>query len=207
MTRPGDERRRVILERAMRLASVDGLEGLTLGQLAADLGISKGGLQALFGTKEDLQLAIVAAATELFEHRVLRTAEQVEDGLPRLRALMDAWIDYLDDFPGGCFFTAAASEFDGREGPVREAIVDVATAGHETLRKQIRLACRLGELVPDVDVDQLVFELHAATLEANFARQLLREANAFDRARQAIHERLDSLSLLDGSRDRDAWVR
>src|SRR6266540_4488469 len=190
-TRPGDERRRAVLERAMHLASVEGLEGISLGELATALGMSKSGVQGLFGTKQDLQLEIVAAAMEVFAQRVLREAERADDGLPRLRALLDAWIDYLDTFEGGCFFFAAATEFDGRAGPIRDAVADVAATGYETLRKQIRLARRLGELDPDTDVEQLIFEFHGAVLQANYARRLLDQPDAYDRARRAIRERID----------------
>jgi AcrR family transcriptional regulator len=186
MTRPGDDRRAAVLDRAVHLASVEGLEGLTLGRLAAELDTSKSGLQTLFGTKQDLQLAIVAAARQVFEQAVLRPAEAVDDGLPRLRALLDGWIDYLDTFEGGCFFTAAASEFDGRPGPVRDAIADLANDGHDVLRRQAKLACRLGELPADTDVEQLVFELHAVTLQANLEHQLLGRPDAYERARRAI---------------------
>ncbi|MEV4113253.1 TetR/AcrR family transcriptional regulator [Nonomuraea sp. NPDC049695] len=190
-TRPGDERRRAILERALNVATLDGLEGITLGKLATTLGISKSGVQGLFGTKQELQLEIVAAATQVFEERVLRVAERADDGLPRLRALADAWIGYLDTFDGGCFFCAVAPEFDGREGPVRDAIAEVALTSDKILHKQIRLAQRLGELAGDLDAEQLIFEIHAAVLQANYARRLLGRADAYDRARRAIHDRLD----------------
>ncbi|WP_326595437.1 TetR/AcrR family transcriptional regulator [Streptomyces sp. NBC_01803] len=190
-TRRGDERRRAILRRATHLASVEGLEGVTLGRLATELGISKGGLQALFGTKQELQLAIVGAAVEVFQERVLDPAERAPDGLPRLRALLGAWIDYLEVFEGGCFFTAAAAEFDGREGPVRDAILLLALAAHDLAGTHVRLAVRLGELAPDTDADQLVFELHGAILAANQARQLLGRPDALDRARRAVRDRLD----------------
>ncbi|MEV6409576.1 MULTISPECIES: TetR/AcrR family transcriptional regulator [Streptomyces] len=189
--RPGDERRRAVLERAMHLASVEGLEGISLGGLASALGMSKSGVQGLFGTKQELQLEVVAAATQDFAQRVLRKTEHADDGLPRLRALLEAWIDYLETFEGGCFFFATANEFDGRVGPVRDAITNAAASGYETLRKQIRLACRLGELASDTDVEQLIFEFHGAALQANYARRLLGQPDAYDRARRAIHERLD----------------
>ncbi|MEW9555524.1 TetR/AcrR family transcriptional regulator [Nonomuraea sp. NPDC050783] len=190
-TRPGDERRRAILQRALNVATLDGLEGITLGKLATELGMSKSGVQGLFGTKQDLQLEIVAAATHVFQERVLGVAERADDGLPRLRALADAWIDYLDTFEGGCFFCAVAPEFDDRDGPVRDAIAEVAHTSDRILRKQIRLAQRLGELADDVDADQLIFEIHAAVLQANYARRLLNRPDAYDRARRAIHDRLD----------------
>lgn len=189
MSRRGDNRRGAVLERAVRLASIEGLEALSFGRLASELDTSKSSLQTLFGTKEELQLEIVAAAQRVFDERVMRAADDVEDGVPRLRALLHGWIDYLDAFDGGCFFAAAASEFDGRPGPVRDRLADLARAGLELLRRQTRLAVRLGELPPDTDVDQLVFELHATTLEANFERQLLGRADAYRRA-HAIVDRL-----------------
>ncbi|MGW7383902.1 TetR/AcrR family transcriptional regulator [Streptomyces sp. NPDC054794] len=190
-TRPGDERRRAILERAMQLATVEGLEGISLGGLATALGMTKSGVQSLFGTKQDLQLAIVATAREGFETKVLRPAQRADDGLPRLRALLGGWIDYLDAVEGGCFFFTVATEFDGREGPVRDAIADLALQGFDALRRQIGLACRLGELDPGTDVEQLLFDLHAVVLQANYARSLLEYPDAYDRARHAIRERLD----------------
>lgn len=190
-TRPGDARRRSILERAVNLATIEGLEGITMGKLAAELGISKSGVQGLFGSKQDLQLEIVAVAHEVFAQRVIRAAEHTDDGLPRIRAMLDAWIDYLDTFEGGCFFCAVAPEFDDREGPVRDAIINVALEGADVLLKQIRLACRLGELAPETDAEQLVFEFHGAVIQANYARRLLGQPDAYERARRAIHDRLE----------------
>lgn len=190
-TRPGDQRRRAVLERATQLASVEGLERISLGELAGALGMSKSGVQGLFGTKLELQLAVVAAATDVFTRRVLQTAESADDGLARARALLDAWIDYLDDFEGGCFFLAAASEYDSRPGPIRDAIAQVASTGYDILRKQLRLAVRLGEIDANTDLEQLIFEVHGAVLQANYARRLLGQADAYDRARHAIDARLD----------------
>lgn len=189
-TRPGDQRRRVVLERAVQIGSVEGLEGTTLGRLATDLGMSKSSLQALFPTKQALQLATIAAASDVFTDRVLNAADTAEPGLPSLYALLDAWIDWQDLFDGGCFFVAAAHEFDGRPGPVRDALRDGLQRGFQMAVKQLRLAVRLGELSPDTDIDQLVFELHGAILESNLTRQLLGDSKAPDRARRAIRDRL-----------------
>jgi len=180
----------------MHIASIEGLEGLTLGRLADALHTSKSGIQTLFGTKQDLQLAIVAAASEVFERDVLRPAEQQPDGLPRLRALMSLWIDYLETFEGGCLFAAAASELDGRPGPVRDAIALAVGRGDALVRRYAELARRLGELPPGTDVAQLAFELHAMVLQANHDRQLLGRHDALTRARHGVDR------LLAGSRPR-----
>ncbi len=175
----------------MQIGSVDGLEGTTLGRLATDLGMSKSSLQALFPTKLDLQLATVAAAHDVFSDRVLGAAGRAEPGLPSVYAVLDAWIDCQDLFDGGCFFAAASHEFDGRPGPVRDALRNGLRRGLQVVAEQLRLAVRLGELAPDTDIDQLVFELHGAVLESNLARQLLGDPKSDDRARRAIRDRLD----------------
>ena len=185
------QRRDAVLARAAQRASLDGLDGLTLGGLAEELGYSKGGIQGLFGTKEQLQLATLQTAAGIFEQRVLARDERVEDGLPRLRALMDAWIDYLEDaFEGGCFFCAAAVELDGRPGPLRDALLAFVQGTQRAVRREAHLAQRLGELREDIDPDQLTFELHATILEANFSRQLFGDERSLDRARRAIAARL-----------------
>jgi AcrR family transcriptional regulator len=186
MSRTGDARRTAVVDRAMHVASVEGLEGLTLGRLAEALGSSKSGIQTLFGTKQELQLSIVAAASQVFERDVLLPAEHHPAGLPRLRVLMSSWIDYLETFEGGCLFVAAASELDGRSGPVRDAVAGAVARGDALLRRDVDLARRLGELPPDTDVEQLVFELHAMVLQANHDRQLLGREDALTRARKAV---------------------
>lgn len=174
----------------MHVASVEGLEGLTLGRLAEVLHTSKSGIQTLFGTKQELQLSIVAAASQVFERDVLRPAEHQPAGLPRLRALMSLWIDYLETFEGGCLFVAAASELDGRSGPVRDAVAGAVTRADVLLHREIELALRLGELPADTDVEQLVFELHAMVLQGNHDRQLLARTDALTRARKAVNRLL-----------------
>jgi AcrR family transcriptional regulator len=191
MTRTGDARRDAIVDRAMHIASVDGLEGLTLGRLAEALRTSKGGIQTLFGTKQDLQLSIVAAASRVFARDVSLPAEREPAGLARLRALMSLWIDYLETFEGGCFFVAAASELDGRSGPVRDAVAEAVARADALLQRDIELAVRLRELPSDTDVEQLVFELHAMVLQANHDRQLLARKDALARARTAVNRLLE----------------
>ncbi|GAA3989342.1 TetR/AcrR family transcriptional regulator [Allokutzneria multivorans] len=190
MTRTGDARRGAIVDRAMHIASVEGLEGLTLGRLAEALRTSKSGIQTLFGTKQELQLAIIAAASRVFERDVSLPAQQQPAGLARLRTLMSLWIDYLKTFEGGCLFVAAASELDDRPGPVRDAVAEAVARACALLRHDVELALRLRELPEDTDAEQLVFELHAMVLQANHDRQLLGRDDALIRAHNAVNRLL-----------------
>lgn len=183
-----------ILAAAIDLSSAEGLSSLSIGGLASAVGMSKSGLFAHFGSKEELQLACVAQAERDFERGVLGAAAPAELGLPRLRALVTAWFDYLEglDHRGGCFFDAASSEFGSRPGAVRDRLARVCGRWREQLAEQAQLAVRLGELRPDVDPDTLAFQLHAYAGEANWARELLAEDDAFTRARLAAHATLEA---------------
>jgi AcrR family transcriptional regulator len=183
--------RRIILEMAMNMASVEGLEGLSIGRLAQRLGMSKSGVIGHFASKEDLQLHTVEAARTRFEQEVLGDIE-AEPGIAMLSARINRWIDYVagDHFSGGCFFWAASAEFDGRPGPVRDRIASLTEAWFHLLRDEVHLAKRLGEIREDIDPTQLAFELHAFVQEANWAWQLLSHRDAFDRARTAVESRL-----------------
>jgi AcrR family transcriptional regulator len=188
----GGGTRDAILARAVELASVEGLEGLTIGRLATELELSKSGLFRHFGSKQELQLATVERATALFRREVLEPAAAAEPGLARLRALIDGYLGYLERevLPGGCFLTAAGAEFDGRPGPVRDAIAASSLDWGRELQRQAELARDRGELPADVDPAQLVFELGAYTTRANAAYQLHGDRDAFDRARVAIERSL-----------------
>ena len=177
-------RREAILDRAVEVASEEGLEGLTIGRLSSELGLSKSGLFGHFGSKEELQLAAVDAAGAIFFDEVIRPALKEPEGAPRLRAYCEGWVGYLERevFSGGCFFAAAAAEFDGRPGPVRDRLRDGQAAWLDELAKQARLA-------GVDDADQFVFEVHSLVQGANARYQLFEEQEAFARARRAI-ERL-----------------
>jgi AcrR family transcriptional regulator len=181
-------RRDVILERAVRLASVEGLEGLTIGRLATDLRMSKSGLFDHFGSKQELQLATVERGTAILWREVVDRAAAAEPGLARLRALVEGYLVYLerDTLPGGCFLTAAAVEFDGRPGPVRDAIAESSRAWGRELETQTQLASALNELPADTDPAQLVFELSAFATRANAIYQLHGDRAVFGRARAAM---------------------
>jgi AcrR family transcriptional regulator len=184
--------RSTILDRAAKLASVEGLEGLTIGRLAGELKLSKSGLFRHFGSKGDLQLATIEWALEIFRREVVEPAAEQPPGLARLRALIEGYISYLERevFPGGCFIDAAAAEFDGRPGPVRDAIADASLQWTSELERQAKLARKQGELSAQTNVAQLVFELSALAREANASFQLHGDRRAFRRARAGIAQRL-----------------
>ena len=184
-TRKGEETRAAILGRAVDLASVDGLDGLTIGRLAAELGMSKSGLFAHFGSKEDLQLATVAAAGSRFRQAVIDPVLEVEDGAPRLRAMTGAYLDHLEagDYPGGCFWSATAAEFDDRPGPVRDAIAGALDAWLAELERQAALA---GAAEPE----RLAFELYAVVMAANSRFRLSGDSRVFGYARASVAELL-----------------
>ncbi|MER6946682.1 TetR/AcrR family transcriptional regulator [Nonomuraea sp. NPDC000554] len=184
--------RATILDRCVGLASTEGLEGLTIGRLATELGMSKSGVLGHFGSKEALQLAVLDRAGQVFRAEVWERALPELPGMPRLRALCDASISYLERgvFPGGCFFTAAAHEFDGRKGAVRDAVRARFDAWRGRLRKETQRAVDAGDLPGDTDPDQVVFELLGMLMALNHALQLHRDDRAPARARRAVATRL-----------------
>lgn len=198
----GETTRNSILERAVDLASLEGLEGLTIGRLAEGLGMSKSGLFAHFGSKEELQLATLKAASERFIEEIFRPALKVDRGYPRLMAICRGWISYLKRgvFEGGCFFAAASFEFDGKPGAVRDAIASSMNDWIGALEKAIRMAQDEGHLDTEVDPAQLAFELNALFFGANFAYKLRDDKKALDRAMIAIEHRLEALRTTPPSR-------
>ncbi|HSK18902.1 MAG TPA: TetR family transcriptional regulator [Longimicrobiales bacterium] len=189
----GERTRAAILDAAMRLASVEGIEGLTLGRLAAELGVSKSGLYAHFGSKEQLQLETIDAALEVFGREVIAPAHEVREGLPRLEAMVAAYFSYLERwvFPGGCFFGSLLAEMDARPGSVHEKVLDVERAWLAEFREYVAGAQRLGELDADADVEQLVFELYACMELANYHFVLFRDPAVLERGRRAVDRILD----------------
>ena len=187
----GDNTRRAILRRAMQIASVDGLDGLSLGGLAADLEMSKSGLFAHFGSKEELQLSTLRAARRVFSDHAVTPAEDVPEGIRRLDALLQAWFTYIgtDAFDGGCLIMHAAAEYDARPGPVHDLVAETMGMWIAGLTEQARAAIERGELDPATDPDQLVWELHAFGLALNWDRQLNGGSTPADRARTAMAAR------------------
>jgi AcrR family transcriptional regulator len=190
--RRGLKTRRAILRKAVDLASLEGLEGLTIGRLASTLRISKSGLFAHFGSKEDLQCAVVDRARDIFVESVVRPALSFR-GLQRLRALCENWLSYgkARVFPGGCFFSAASLEFDDRPGRVRDQIVELMKKWLGHLEQAARDAQSAGEIRKEVDVRQLAFEIQALAMGANWSSRLFRSKDAFRAASAAISQRID----------------
>jgi AcrR family transcriptional regulator len=183
------ETRRRIVERSVELGALEGLEDLSFGRLGDDLGLSKSGVLRHFDTKERLQLATIEAASEAFVARVASpAAEGTERGVERLLALCDAWIDDITDRrgAGGCFFTAVSTEFDGRPGPVRDAIAAALGAWQDVLDAEVRWAVERGELPAGTDHAQVVFELSGLVMGLNQRLLLRGDRRAPARARHAV---------------------
>jgi len=179
----GAQTRAAILDRAVDLASAEGLEGLTIGRLAAELKMSKSGLFAHFGSKRELQLATIGAAAERFRSAVIEPAMSAPDGAPRLRAMGDRYLDHLDLYSGGCFWGATSAEYDDRPGPVRDAIAGAVDGWLAELERQAAIA--------GVDrPERFAFELYAVVMGANARYRLSGDREVFEHAREAL-ERLE----------------
>jgi len=192
----GERTREIILRVAVNLASAEGLEGVTIGRLADELGMSKSGLFAHFGSKEDLQLATVDAARAIFIEHVVRPALARAEGMPRLWALCDDWLAHIENrvFLGGCFFTAASFEFDSRPGPVRERIVAVMKEWLCTLSRGVDGAKKAGHLKASVDPEEFAFEIYSLAMGAHWAFQLLGDKKALSKVRSTILGRMRALA-------------
>jgi AcrR family transcriptional regulator len=176
-----------VLDTAMRRASIEGLEGLTIGRLAEELAMSKSGLFGLFGSKEELQVATFEAAVANFTEKVWQPVAGREPGLPRLLALIDRWLSYHQRraLPGGCFVTTATVEFDARPGLLRTAVADARLRMHAALESDIRAAIRDGDLPAGTNPGDVAFALYALASAASLAIQL-DEPGAHARARRCM---------------------
>jgi AcrR family transcriptional regulator len=190
----GERSRSAILDAAAQLATVDGIGGLSMGRLADAVGMSKSGLFAHFGSKEELQLATVDKAESLFDAQVLGPASEASSGLDRLRRLTDGYLRYVevDTFPGGCFFASVLAEVDMHPGPVRDRLVSWLGEWLGQLETAIRDAQTEGTIDASEDPAQLAFEIGAALLLANAQFVVARTPEPIQRARLAIERRLDA---------------
>jgi AcrR family transcriptional regulator len=188
----GAKTREEILQAAVHIASEEGLEGLTIGRLADELHMSKSGLFAHFGSKEELQLAVVSKARDIFVREVVEPAYKRDRGLARLLAMIDEWLAYVgrNVFRGGCFFMSSAIEFDSRPGQVRDLIAELSRSWLDAIEQEARFAQALGQLDARVDAAQLAFELHALGHEANWCYNLFQDKRVFERARTGVLDRL-----------------
>jgi len=189
----GMRTRRSILAHAARVGSAEGLEAVSLQRLASDLGISKSGLFAHFGSKEELHMATVDAAAQIFTDEVIRPALQIQRGIGRVWALCNSWLSYVERgvFSGGCFFWAVAEEFDSRKpGPVRDSVLAKKDYWSYSLQRAVREAQAAGEIDPAVDAEQLAWELDSLLGGANSGFKGGDGVRALERARRAIRDRL-----------------
>jgi AcrR family transcriptional regulator len=191
----GERTKQAILDVAARLATEEGLEPLSIGRLADATDMSKSGLFAHFGSKEELQLATVDHAAAIFVAEVIEPARAAPQGLPRVWALCDRMIGYAERqvFPGGCFFASASFEFNRRPGRVRDRVQEMIRSWLSYLEHAVARAQEAGELDPAVDAREIAFQLDAFAQAANAQYQLFGDAGVFDEARRAVRERLESL--------------
>ena len=185
----GDDTRNAILRQALDLSSEVGLEGLTIGTLAQRVGLSKSGLYAHFGSKEDLQSQVLGAAGGLFVDEVLAHALKQPRGLPRVRALFERWLDWTTEtLSGGCLFVTAAVEFDDRPGPVRDTLVAQQRDVIEMISRGARLGVTEGHFAADLDPEQFAFEFWAILLSYHYFSRLLRTGDSRARASRAFEK-------------------
>ncbi|MFD4629303.1 TetR/AcrR family transcriptional regulator [Streptomyces sp. NPDC058284] len=188
----GNQTRRLVLRRTVDIASVEGLGALSLGRIATELNLSKSGVFALFGSKEELQLATIRAAGRIFLDAVVEPARQEPPGIGRAWRLCAAWLEYSERrvFPGGCFFYGAIAEYDAREGAVHDALADADRGWTAQVERCLGEARDTGELRADTDVAQLAFELVALMETANAHSVLHGAPDAYRRAGTGITTRL-----------------
>jgi len=188
--RKGEQTRAAILDVALELASRNGLEGLTIGLLADRMSMSKSGVFAHFGSREDLQLEVVKLYHHRFEQEVFFPSIKEARGLPRLVAMYTRWVKRVSvEIASGCIYISGAVEYDDREGPIREQLVSMVRAWQEALLRSVQQAVDVKHLRPDLDAEQLVFEMHGLILALHHDARFLRNPGAVERARAAF-ERL-----------------
>jgi AcrR family transcriptional regulator len=193
----GQSSRTVILLTAAKLATTKGLAGLSIGDLASEVGMSKSGLYAHFKSKEELELATIEMAAVIFEREVLQPAMNTQAGTERLNALVGSFLSHLERkvFPGGCFFSAVAAELDTRPGSARDRVVVVLGNWLALLRQCLLEAQDLGEIDPNTDVAQVVFEIEAMLLAANFLFVMMNDTMHLTQGRKGVENVLARLAV------------
>lgn len=184
----GQQTRAAILEAALSLAGQMGIEGLSIGVLAEVTGMSKSGVFAHFGSREELQISVIREYHARFDEEVFRPALREPRGLPRLRALFERWVSRVaaELDAGGCIYISGAVEFDDRPGPVRDALAEMVLTWHAALNRAIRLSIDCGHLLPSTDPMQMLFEIHGLILALHHDARFLRTPGAVERARAAF---------------------
>jgi len=186
------ETRAEVTRAAVDRASVNGLEGLTIGSLATEVEMRKSSVFSLFGSKEELQLAALEAASEQFKEEVWGLVSDEHPGLPRLLALCESWLSYHERevMPAGSFLTPATIEYDARPGPLRDAVAATMRQWLATLEREAAVAIEAGELPAETDPADLAFELNALAAAASYGFQLSRDRSVFDRTRRSMRRAL-----------------
>ena len=183
----GQQTKAAIVDKALQMAAQVGLEGISIGALAEAMGMSKSGVFAHFGSRDELQISVVREYYARFERDVFEPAMQLPRGLPRLRALFDQWMRVTTtELDSGCIFISGAVEFDDRPGPVRDALASMVRAWHAALERAIRQAIEGGHLRPDTDPLQMLFEIHGLILALHHDARFLRNPGTLDRARRGF---------------------
>lgn len=184
--------RAAVTQTAVDRASIEGLEGLTIGGLADETGMRKSSVFSLFGSKRELQLATLEAAVQDFKDEVWAPVEGERPGLARLIAICDRWLAYheREAMPGGCFLTTATVEYDARPGPIREAVAQIMAAWLRVLEREAATAIEAGELPADTDPAGVAFELNALAAAASYGFHLWHDRSVFGRARRSMRRAL-----------------
>ena len=183
----GRQTKAAIVEAALGLAAQIGLEGLSIGALAEVTGMSKSGVFAHFGSREELQISVIREYHDRFEHEVFEPALQQERGLPRLQSLFDNWMQRTStEIDSGCIYISGAVEFDDRPGPVRDALASTVNTWQTALRRAIEIAQSLHHLDPQADAQQIAFEIHGLILALHYEARFLRNPGAAQRARNGF---------------------
>lgn len=192
----GQQTKAAIIEAALDMAMHIGLEGLSIGALAQTLGMSKSGVFAHFGSRDELQISVVAEYHQRFEQEVFYAALELPRGLPRLRALFANWMQRTTtELDSGCIYISGAIEFDERPGPVRDALVASVSGWHAALRRAIAQCKECGDLRADSDESQLLFEVHGLILALHYEARFLRLPDAVQRAQRGFDHILQRYQL------------
>ena len=191
----GERTRAAILHEAARLATVDGLDGLSLAHLANAVGMSKSGLFAHFRSKQELQLATVEAASAIFDEQVIEPAGEAPPGVTRLKAYIERFLAHVEEgvFPGGCFFVSAVSELDAHPGPVRDGAMAFSQRWLGLLAAEVANGQAAGEIKAGADPPQIAFELNAYMVLGNMQFVATADPSALERVRRAVEDRLATL--------------
>lgn len=203
--RKGEQTRAAILDVALELASRNGLEGLTIGLLADRMSMSKSGVFAHFGSREDLQLEVVKLYHHRFEQEVFYPSIKETRGLPRLVAMYTRWVKRVSvEIASGCIYISGAVEYDDREGPIREELVSMVRAWQGALLRSVEQAIELRHLHTGFDAEQLVFEMHGLILALHHDARFLRNPGAVERARAGFERLIENYRNSQQSQDHQA---